>query len=372
MAAWRRPPPARSRRAPADALDALETQLRALGGRTALIAVTGASNVTGEVWPIEEIAGLAHRHGSRVVLDAAQLAAHRPIDITAWGVDYVAFSGHKVYAPYGAGVLAGPADWLDRARPHLAGGGAVRNVTVDGVEWTTGPARHEGGTPAALGAVAIAAAVRALRATGWERIQAHAAAVGASRSRASTRSAACAPTSCGTAARPHRRGELQRRRSRSPRCSRRPSAPSTASACATAPSAPTRSWSTSRPRQRIPARRARKHRRRHQRAHIDRLLRAVERTRPPAARAGTTSSAAATSSPTPTHVPRPRSEGCSVARWLRRGVGVSRSRCSPGTLIITGVWVRSLRRGGRGRCWWGRSGGKGWKPRRSHPSASSR
>jgi selenocysteine lyase/cysteine desulfurase len=158
---------------PADALGALEAQLRALDGRDALIAVTGASNVTGEVWPIEAIASLAHRHGARVALDAAQLAAHRPIDIAAWDVDYVAFSGHKVYAPYGAGVLVGPADWLDTARPHLAGGGAVRNVTVDDVEWATGPARHEAGTPAALGAVAIAAAVSALRATGWERIQAH-------------------------------------------------------------------------------------------------------------------------------------------------------------------------------------------------------
>ena len=158
---------------PADALDALEEHLRALGGRPALVAVTGASNVTGEVWPFEAIASLAHRHGARVALDAAQLAAHRPIDIAAWDVDYVAFSGHKVYAPYGAGVLAGRADWLDAARPYLAGGGAVRNVTVDGVEWTTGPARHEAGTPAALGAVAIAAAATALSETGWERIQAH-------------------------------------------------------------------------------------------------------------------------------------------------------------------------------------------------------
>jgi selenocysteine lyase/cysteine desulfurase len=158
---------------PAAALDALEEQLRGLGGRPALIAVTGASNVTGEVWPIEAIAALAHRHGARVALDAAQLAAHRPIDIAAWDVDYVAFSGHKIYAPYGAGVLAGPADWLDAARPHLAGGGAVREVTVDSVTWATGPARHEAGTPAALGAVAIAAAAAALGATGWERIQAH-------------------------------------------------------------------------------------------------------------------------------------------------------------------------------------------------------
>jgi selenocysteine lyase/cysteine desulfurase len=159
---------------PAAALDALERELRALGGSgPVLVAVTGASNVTGEVWPIAEIAGLAHAHGARVALDAAQLAAHRAVDIAAWDVDYVAFSGHKIYAPYGAGVLAGRADWLDAGRPHLAGGGAVRNVTVDDVVWTTGPARHEGGTPAALGAVAIAAAITTLEATGWETIVAH-------------------------------------------------------------------------------------------------------------------------------------------------------------------------------------------------------
>src|SRR6478609_4410912 len=158
---------------PEDALDALEAALLAVGGGNALVSVTGASNVTGEVWPIEAIAAIAHRHGARVALDAAQLAAHRPVDIAASDVDYVAFSGHKVYAPYGAGVLAGRADWLDTGRPHLAGGGAVRNVTADGVEWATGPARHEGGTPAALGAFAIAAAVSALAGTGWEQIEAH-------------------------------------------------------------------------------------------------------------------------------------------------------------------------------------------------------
>jgi selenocysteine lyase/cysteine desulfurase len=158
---------------PGEALEALESALRSLGGGGALVSVTGASNVTGEVWPIEEIARLAHRHGARVALDAAQLAAHRRVEIAAWGVDYVAFSGHKVYAPYGAGVLAGPADWLDAGRPHLAGGGAVRRVTADAVDWATGPARHEGGTPAAVGAFALAAAVNALSELGWERIVAH-------------------------------------------------------------------------------------------------------------------------------------------------------------------------------------------------------
>jgi len=157
----------------AEALEALEAALRSLDGGPALVSVTGASNVTGEVWPIEAIVALAHRHGARVALDAAQLAAHRPVDIAAWDVDYVAFSGHKLYAPFGAGVLAGRADWLDAGRPYLAGGGAVRRVTADSVEWGTGPARHEGGTPAALGAFAIAAAVNALQATGWQRIVAH-------------------------------------------------------------------------------------------------------------------------------------------------------------------------------------------------------
>ena len=82
----------------------------------ALVAVTGASNVTGEMLPIADIAEVAHRRGARLVVDAAQLVAHRRVDIAADGIDYVAFSGHKLYAPYGAGVLVGRADWLDRGR----------------------------------------------------------------------------------------------------------------------------------------------------------------------------------------------------------------------------------------------------------------
>ena len=91
---------------------------------------TGASNVTGELWPVRRLVELAGRHGARVVLDAAQLAPHRAVDLDALGVDYVAFSGHKLYAPFGAGVLAGRADWLDAAAPYLAGGGATRAVTA--------------------------------------------------------------------------------------------------------------------------------------------------------------------------------------------------------------------------------------------------
>ncbi|HEV2637575.1 MAG TPA: aminotransferase class V-fold PLP-dependent enzyme [Actinocrinis sp.] len=130
---------------------------------TALVAVTGASNVTGELLPIRKIARLAHRHGARIVVDAAQLAPHRRISLTRTGVDYLALSGHKLYAPYGAGVLIGRRDWLDAAPAYLAGGGAVREVTASaGTEWAPAPARHEGGTPNVLGAAALAKACETL------------------------------------------------------------------------------------------------------------------------------------------------------------------------------------------------------------------
>lgn len=130
----------------------------------ALLAVTGASNVTGETLPLGALAGLAHRHGARIAVDAAQLAPHRRIDIVATELDYVAFSGHKLYAPFGAGVLVGRSDWLDAAPPYLAGGGAVREVTVTETAWATGPARHEGGSPNVIGAAALARACEALAA----------------------------------------------------------------------------------------------------------------------------------------------------------------------------------------------------------------
>ena len=129
-----------------------------------LVAVTGASNVTGECWPVAELALVARRHGARIAVDAAQLAPHVPISITELGVDYLALSGHKLYAPFGAGVLVGRADWLDAAPPYLAGGGATVHVgsATHDVRWARGPARHEAGTPNLLGAVALAAVCVAL------------------------------------------------------------------------------------------------------------------------------------------------------------------------------------------------------------------
>lgn len=144
----------------------------ALGG-VSLLAVTGASNVTGEILPIRELAALAHEFGARIAVDAAQLAPHRRIDIAADDVDYLAFSGHKLYAPFGAGVLVGRPDWLDAGTPHLAGGGAVRDARLDSVSWTTGPARHEGGSPNVLGAAALARASQVIEALDEQQWHAH-------------------------------------------------------------------------------------------------------------------------------------------------------------------------------------------------------
>ncbi|AKC37642.1 cysteine desulfurase [Mycolicibacterium phlei] len=148
----------------ADTVAALDEELARQPA--ALLAVTGASNVTGEVLPLAELAVVAHRHGARIAVDGAQLVPHRRIDLAATGIDYLAFSGHKLYAPFGAGVLVGQSDWLDAARPYLAGGGAVRNVGIDGAEWLVGPQRHEAGTPNVVGVAAVAAACEALAALG--------------------------------------------------------------------------------------------------------------------------------------------------------------------------------------------------------------
>jgi selenocysteine lyase/cysteine desulfurase len=139
---------------------------------TALVAVTGASNVTGELTPVAEIARIAHRHGARLAVDAAQLAPHRRISLVRTGIDYLAFSGHKLYAPYGTGVLVGRRDWLDAAPAYLAGGGAVREVGVEGTDWAPAPARHEGGTPNVLGITAIAKACETLSVLG-DAVSAH-------------------------------------------------------------------------------------------------------------------------------------------------------------------------------------------------------
>jgi selenocysteine lyase/cysteine desulfurase len=140
------------------------------GRAPALLAVTGASNVTGWVPPIDAIIAAAHERGVPVVVDGAQLAPHRPLPASA---DFLALSGHKLYAPFGSGALVGPRALFETGDPFLAGGGAVDLVGLDEVIWTAPPDREEAGSPNVVGAIALHAAVDALGSIGWDTIAAH-------------------------------------------------------------------------------------------------------------------------------------------------------------------------------------------------------
>jgi selenocysteine lyase/cysteine desulfurase len=151
--------------------------LRRYAGRVQLVTVSGASNVTGTLPNIHWMAEHAHAVGAEIAVDCAQLAPHRAIDIRDLDdpahLDYVAFSGHKLYAPFGTGVLIGRRDTFTQGTPDAVGGGTVRRVSPDAVDWADAPARDEAGTPNVVGAVALAAATQALQRIGLDQIAAH-------------------------------------------------------------------------------------------------------------------------------------------------------------------------------------------------------
>ena len=135
-----------------------------------LLTITGASNITGWLPPIDEIVDASHSRGIPVAVDGAQLAPHRPLPAEA---DYVAWSGHKMYAPFGAGVLIGPRETFADRDPFLVGGGTVNLVELDDVVWNEPPEREEAGSPNVVGAVALHAAIDCLTEMGWPAIIAH-------------------------------------------------------------------------------------------------------------------------------------------------------------------------------------------------------
>src|SRR6266536_4176608 len=155
----------------------LARKLLAYSGRIRLLAVTGASNVTGYLNPVHDWARMAHAAGAEIVVDAAQLAAHRPIAMRPKGdpdhLDYVAFSAHQMYAPFGVGVLVGSRGVFETGAPDIVGGGAVDIVSLENAYWTDLPDREEAGTPDIVGVVALARAIRAFEEIGWEKILRH-------------------------------------------------------------------------------------------------------------------------------------------------------------------------------------------------------
>lgn len=156
-------------------MDHLEQLLR--HNQVKLVAVTGASNVTGWMPDIHAIARLAHEHGALILVDAAQLLAHQRIDVRPPGdpdhLDFVAAAGHKAYAPFGAAFLYGPRGIMDAAPPYLPGGGTASRVGPHSVEYVPAPDRHQGGTPNIGGVLALAEALRFLDGIGMQHVRAH-------------------------------------------------------------------------------------------------------------------------------------------------------------------------------------------------------
>ena len=157
--------------------DDVDRLLAAFGDRLALLTVSGASNVTGFVQPIHRLARKAHAVGARILVDAAQLAPHRRIDIRPDDdpehLDFVAFSAHKMYAPFGTGALVGRRDIFLEGDPEYRGGGTVEIVTPTEVHWAGLPDREEAGSPNVVGAIAMAVAARALMDAGMKSIEQH-------------------------------------------------------------------------------------------------------------------------------------------------------------------------------------------------------
>jgi cysteine desulfurase/selenocysteine lyase len=154
-----------------------DTQLSRYAEEVALVAITGASNVTGFLNPIHRLAEKAHAAGALIMVDCAQLAPHRKIEMLpldkAGHLDFITISAHKMYAPFGTGALIGRKDVFERGDPDMTGGGTVEIVTLDDVVWTEPPERDEAGSPNTVGAIALAAAIRQLEAVGMVEVAHH-------------------------------------------------------------------------------------------------------------------------------------------------------------------------------------------------------
>ncbi|RPJ39410.1 MAG: aminotransferase class V-fold PLP-dependent enzyme, partial [Chloroflexi bacterium] len=145
--------------------------------RVSLVAITGGINVSGFINPVYRLAEKAHAAGAQILVDCAQLAPHRKVDMLPAEdprhLDYVTISAHKLYAPFGPGALVGRRDTFQQGAPDYRGGGQVDIVTLDSVAWSDAPERDEAGSPNTVGAVALSAALCQLQAVGMDQVAAH-------------------------------------------------------------------------------------------------------------------------------------------------------------------------------------------------------
>ena len=151
----------------------LEAYRAMLNEKTRLVAITHTSNVLGTVNPIREISDAAHKVGAKVLVDAAQAIAHTKVDVVALGADFLAFSGHKMYAPTGIGVLWGKKELLEAMPPFMGGGEMIDHVTIEHTTYGALPYKFEAGTPNYVGSAALATAIDFINETGIDNIHKH-------------------------------------------------------------------------------------------------------------------------------------------------------------------------------------------------------
>ena len=150
-----------------------ESYREMLTERTRLVAIAHVSNVLGTINPIKEIVEIAHEAGVRVLIDGAQAVAHLPVDVQALDADFYAFSGHKIYAPTGIGVLYGKRELLEAMPPYQGGGEMIKKVTFEKTTYNGLPYKFEAGTPDFISSTALAEALRFVQNIGWESLIAH-------------------------------------------------------------------------------------------------------------------------------------------------------------------------------------------------------
>lgn len=154
-----------------------KAKLEKFKGKVKLVAVTGASNITGICNPIHKFAEIAHSYGVKILVDAAQLAPHKKIDIYPQDdkghIDFLVFSAHKMYSPFGIGVLIAPKEALKNGAPDHVGGGTVKIVTHDEVHWADLPDKEEAGSPNVIGAIALAKAIKIINEFTMEALDEH-------------------------------------------------------------------------------------------------------------------------------------------------------------------------------------------------------
>ncbi len=144
-----------------------------LNSRTRIVALGHASNALGTVLPVREMCAAAQAVGAKVVVDGAQAAPHLPVDVTALGCDFYAFSGHKVYGPTGVGVLYGRGELLAAMNPYQGGGDMIESVSFEKTHFKPPPHRFEAGTPNIAGVIGLTAALEYVQELGWEAVRRH-------------------------------------------------------------------------------------------------------------------------------------------------------------------------------------------------------